>query len=165
MPADHLFGTVEGQPLALAWSNLLSGATDPDGDPVSWLGADALSTNGAGVSAGAGQCVYTPLPGFVGSDIFGFALADNRGGSATGQVRIVVIGADVYDRLGALGRTNGTWHAGFVGLPAVWYAVQRSTNMIDWDTVTNLPAASDGSVQFSDPAPPPPKAFYRTLAP
>ena len=165
VPPDFVFGTEEGQPLALSWSNLVAGATDPDDDAISWAGADTLSTNGAGVSAGAGQSVYTPLPGFAGADGFGFALADNRGGSATGQVRIVVIGANVYNRFGALGRTNGAWQAGFVGLPSVWYAVQRSTNLIDWDTVTNLPAASDGSVQFSDPDPPAAQGFYRTLAP
>lgn len=79
--------TDEGLPVEaflLAWAN------DPDGGPgplvVAGLGAAAHGT----VTAQAGGAVYTPEPGFTGSDSFSYTVSDG-GLAVTGQVSIEVV--------------------------------------------------------------------------
>lgn len=163
---DRFAGAVQDQPMTMAQVDLLAGTGDPDGDNVTFAGTSAASTNGGTVGAAAGNVNYTPVGGFVGTDRFTFYIADGRGGGATGAVRVVVVAAATYNRVDAIGRTGGVWSVGYSGLPAANYALQRSTNLVDWTTITNLPAGEDGSVRVNDPAPPPSRSlFYRALAP
>jgi len=67
---------------------VLANDTDADGDPlaVSNVGPAA---NGA-TAIGGGGVVYTPAPGFSGSDSFGYTISDAQGGSASATVDVTV---------------------------------------------------------------------------
>lgn len=63
-------------------------ASDPDGDPLSF-GIDTRPTNGK-LSGTGPDVVYTPNPGFVGSDSFLFYASDGRSSSWISTVSITV---------------------------------------------------------------------------
>ena len=62
----------------------------------------------------------------------------------------IFVGAATYNRVDAIGRTGGVWSVGYSGLPAANYALQRSTNLVDWTTITNLVPGEDGLFEGSD---------------
>ncbi len=69
--------------------DLLAAASDPDDDPlvVTALGLPEHGT----VSLGReGRVIYTPRSGFEGTDRFGYTVSDGRGGTASGEVEILV---------------------------------------------------------------------------
>jgi hypothetical protein len=68
--------------------NVLANDSDPDGDPVSFVGA----TDGSHgtVNCVAGVCTYTPAPDYNGPDAFTYTISDGRGASAVATVTITV---------------------------------------------------------------------------
>jgi hypothetical protein len=58
----------------------------------------------------------------------------------------------------------GKWRCSFTGRPNWNYALERSTNLMDWTTITNGAAGPDDASAFYDPNPPADKAFYRVRA-
>jgi len=78
--------TLAGQPVVV---DLLAAASDPDGDPLV-LTALGLPEHGTVATLEAGRVSYTPASGFIGTDRFGYTIGDGRGGSATGEVEILV---------------------------------------------------------------------------
>lgn len=77
--------TAFGKPVEIP---VLTNDFDPDGDPVDYS-AVVQPANGS-VTCDVFGCVYTPSPGFKGPDSFSYVLADDRGASATGTVRVTV---------------------------------------------------------------------------
>jgi len=67
---------------------LVLGASDPDGDPLSYLN-DTLPVHGA-LSGTAPDIVYTPLPGYTGPDSFTFHVNDGRADSHVATVTVTV---------------------------------------------------------------------------
>jgi hypothetical protein len=67
------------------------------------------------------------------------------------------------DSLGAVTQTGGTLQVQFTGLDGSGYAVQTSSNLLDWTTVsTNYPA--NGSFSLADNLlPVSPRRFYRSV--
>ena len=77
--------------LTVAAGALLANDSDADGDPLSVSAVDGGTAAGGTVTAnGAGSWSYAPPSGFVGSDSFGYAITDGRGGSATATVTVTV---------------------------------------------------------------------------
>ena len=77
--------TTEGVALSIP---VLANDGDADGDP---LVITAVSAPAHGTAVIVGNAIlYTPAPGFVGSDSFGYAIDDGHGGSAGAGVSIVV---------------------------------------------------------------------------
>jgi hypothetical protein len=68
--------TAPGTPVMI---DVLANDSDPDGDPLAVFERDATSRAGGEVRcAQSGACVYTPPPGFTGTDIFAYGLGDRR---------------------------------------------------------------------------------------
>jgi hypothetical protein len=78
--------TLAGQPVVV---DLLAAASDPDGDPLV-VTALGLPEHGTVAILEAGRVTYTPASGFEGTDRFTYTVGDGRGGTATGEVEIVV---------------------------------------------------------------------------
>ncbi|MEJ5231646.1 MAG: Ig-like domain-containing protein [Geminicoccaceae bacterium] len=78
--------TFAGQPVVV---DLLAAASDPDGDPLV-VTALGLPEHGTVAILEAGRVTYTPANGFEGTDRFTYTVGDGRGGTATGEVEIVV---------------------------------------------------------------------------
>ncbi|MFZ5482894.1 MAG: retention module-containing protein, partial [Pseudomonadota bacterium] len=79
--------TNEGTPVTI---NVLGNDSDPDGDPLTITGFNQPA-NGT-VNLVNGQFVYTPNPGYVGSDTFTYTITDGQGGVDTATVTISMVG-------------------------------------------------------------------------
>ncbi len=82
---DDAGKTESGKPVVI---NVLENDFDPDGDPLDYA-AIVPPAHGT-VACDVFGCLYTPAAGFDGLDSFGYTLADDRGGSASGQVTVTV---------------------------------------------------------------------------
>lgn len=75
----------DGGPVTI---DVLANDTDPDGDP---LALDAVGTAGSGTTTIAGNTVvYTPDPGFEGTDTFAYGVCDPSGACASATVTVSV---------------------------------------------------------------------------
>ena len=71
----------------------LTNDSDRDGDDLTITAASAL--NGAVVINADGTVIYTPNPGFNGTDIITYEISDGEGGTAIAEIAVVV--ADIND--------------------------------------------------------------------
>jgi hypothetical protein len=114
----------------------------------------------------ADRLVYTPPPGFTGSDAITYTLTDNFGNSATGSVAVVVTPGSFHFNLSpaATRLTDGGFQGQLDGVPGNnGVVIEASTDLIHWQPIlTNPPTA--GSVQFLDSAATGlPRRFYRAF--
>ncbi|PKN82774.1 MAG: hypothetical protein CVU47_01710 [Chloroflexi bacterium HGW-Chloroflexi-9] len=82
--------TQAGTPVTI---DILAGITDPDGDAVT-IDSVTQGANGS-VTISGGEVVYTPAPGFSGTDTFTVTVEDENGGTLTITVTVTVNGAPV----------------------------------------------------------------------
>ena len=159
------FFQITGQPLAINIADLISNDYDPDGDPLSFIGVSATSSNGLALSTNANQIL---VPANALADRFTYTISDNRGGVATGAAIISII-TNAAGRMLSLDLASlpGTTVVNCAGVPWYSYECQRATNATFSGTLQSWPAsaASDGSMvvwdDFSDLAAKPEQAFYR----
>jgi hypothetical protein len=143
--------------------------TDPDADPLSVATVDATTTQGGGASLTDGWIVYTPPPGYSGSDTFGFTVSDGRGGTSAGMAQVNVAAdtaASVNLRTENQGDGSVLIHAD--GVPGKTYALEFTEDLANpvWQQLTLLTADEYGAITYL--APPlgggPPR-YYRTTVP
>ncbi|MEO0428655.1 MAG: Ig-like domain-containing protein [Pseudomonadota bacterium] len=107
--------TPEDTPIGL---NLLAGASDPDGDPVS-LGTVGSAANGTVTVGENGAVTYTPDENFFGTDSFDFTVIDPFGGVGEGVVTITVESENdapiAVDDETAVSRDEALLLGGFIG--------------------------------------------------
>ncbi|WP_306131722.1 Ig-like domain-containing protein [Roseivivax marinus] len=142
---DDAFTTTEGTAVE---ADLLANDTDPDNDilGVSFIG---MPENGTVTQADPlGPIVYTPNPGFTGTDTFVYEVDDGQGGTDFGQATVTV-------NVG--GGENGAPRAGddSISTPAntpVTIPVLTNDSDPDGDplAVTGLTSESDGFVVNAD---------------
>ena len=73
-------------------SELLGGATDPEGDPIDFGSVATVSENGGQIFVANGWILYHPLSGSNTPDSFTYTLRDSFGAESTGTVNIVIRG-------------------------------------------------------------------------
>ena len=161
---NQFLGALQNQAGTLTLATLLSSASDPDGDPLTVSAVSPASTNGGGVTLTSTNVLYQPALNFMGQDGFSYTVSDGQGGAATASVLVSVVSGAGYNVIRIDGNA-GSLMLLFSGLPYRSYAIQRSPNLADWVTLTNLPASATGTLGFQDPNPPPGQAFYRTVSP
>ena len=71
--------------------DVLANDSDPDGDPLTIVSTTQPIAGGT-VQISGNRIVYTPPRGFVGNDGFTYTISDGRGGTATANVIVVVLG-------------------------------------------------------------------------
>lgn len=140
---------------AIATSRLLENDSDPDGDPLSLsLAADTTAAGGSLVLEDGG-IIYTPPPGFTGTDRFDYRLEDPYGGEASGTVSLLVLAPDdptcrVLD-IAFLGEDGGfTLQA--VGLPGRSYNLLASDDLEKWEPIVVATADAFGAISVADMA-------------
>jgi hypothetical protein len=69
--------------------NVLANDSDPDGDPLTVVGASAPAHGTAVVIPNA--VTYTSAPGYLGPDSFNYTISDGKGGTATATVTVNVL--------------------------------------------------------------------------
>ena len=70
--------------------SVLLNDSDPNGDPISIIGASTESEAGGLVSCAGTTCTYTPDTDFNGTDSFTYTIGDGKGGQASATVTVSV---------------------------------------------------------------------------
>ena len=155
-------------PIAIPLATLLGYASDTDGDVILVTSAGD-STQGGTAALQASSVLYTPPTSYTGADSFPITLTDARGATTSGTVAITITSTD--DPTLATPPTiaflpdNVSLKVDFTGLPNASYQIQRSINLSGWTTLITITASPAGAVSYTDPAPPPDRAFYRIRKP
>ena len=158
--------------LIITITNLLTNASDPDGDSITLAGVSAHSTNNATVSIGGNFVIYQP-PATNGNvtDSFSYTVSDSFGATNTGTVTVTILGSSTGQSSNITGitMTNGMTLISFAGIPARTYYVQATTNLpptASWVTIGTNVAGTNGLFQFLDTqASNYPSRYYRTATP
>ena len=122
---------------------------DPDGDPITFVGISATSSNGLALTTNATQIL---IPTNAAADGFSYTIADSHGATATGTATISII-TNVTSRALSLDRApDGTATVNFTGVPWYSYEAQRATNATFTGTMQTWPAQAwaDGSIYIWD---------------
>jgi hypothetical protein len=155
-----------GQTAALPLAKLLLRSTDPFGETLSVVSADAVSANGGAVVLGASVINYTPANGFTGTDKFSYVLADTGGNTATGIITATVMAntsGGSYNQL-AVATVGSEVRLSYLGIPGTNYALEVTQDLtppITWTPVLTNPAAANGLLVFTN-TPSGGQSFYRT---
>ncbi len=96
---------------------VLRNDSDPDGDGIS-IASVGTPAHGAAVLNSDGTLTYTPSTGFLGNDVFSYAISDGRGGMATAQVTVQV-GAGANAPPVARDDVVGVFKGGGVDIPVL----------------------------------------------
>jgi len=136
---------------------LLGNATDGDADTLQLSSVDLTTTNGITLITNGNFIYYSNYVNVP--DKFNYVISDGRGGSAVGSVYIT---NSPSARFAAAPNLNGNGLTlNFVGRPGWTYFLERSTNLPVWVTISTNVAPSIGLLEYVDPNPPYPSAFYQ----
>ena len=124
--------------------NVLANDSDPDGDPVSFVGATAGS-HGA-VSCVSGVCTYTPAADYNGTDSFTYTISDGRGASDVGTVNVTVAPVDEPRQTLTVTRVG---NARITSSPAGIDCGDICTAAFELGTIVTLTATPDPGWTFS----------------
>jgi len=144
--------------IKIALTNLLSNASDVDGDPLT-LASVGTTTNSATLIVSGDWVLYYNTN--VVNDEFSYTVSDGYGGTNSANVTINVDSTPLFGQSTMAGTTGGTATLNFAGIPTYSYSVLRSTNLTGWDAIWTTNAPSNGLFQYIDPAAPQPSAYYR----
>jgi len=150
--------------LQIPFATLRSNGTDPDADPLTVTTVNLTTTNGIALTTNATSIFY--LNQASGTDQFSYTLSDGKGGSVTGAVNIVNIGAPPAAQfVGLPSVSSASVFLQFSAAPGWTYYLERSTHLVDWKTIwTNVAPPSglfDYTDDFHDLSAPASPAFYR----
>jgi hypothetical protein len=148
----------------IAWSDLATNWSDPDGDPVAFAGLNLVTTNGVNLTTNQAGIFYPATAGAA-ADQIGYTISDGQG-----------FGVGVINLKTASGNTilsitrdagNGAVTVKYAGISGFAYWLEAVTNLANpvWQPIgTNTTGSSSG--QFTDPfAGNHPQRFYRTHIP
>src|ERR1700722_14771405 len=144
-------------PLKIAISDLLTNASDPDGDSISLVSVGSPSTNGATVTMDTNFVYYTPPavnPNVT--DTFTYTVADVYGATNQGTVTVTIApptNGQSVNITGLATLADGTTEISFAGIPGRTYLIQAATNLtptITWTTIGTNTAGTNGLFQFND---------------
>jgi VCBS repeat-containing protein len=97
LPADDTYLALEDTPLMVVPPGVLGNDNEPDGEPVTIVFED-LPENGSFLFNQDGAFIYTPDPGFSGTESFTYYLRDTVGhesGSATVTINVLPAGSNL----------------------------------------------------------------------
>ncbi len=155
----------KGLSLKIAITNLLTYATDADGDTNTLQSVGAGLTN-ATIMTDSTYVYYLPGTG-AGSndnDIVSYTVSDGFGGTATANILINVYSATGQSQMSV--PSNGVVNITFFGIPNYTYVVQTTTNLaVPWRTLITNTAGTNGTWLFTDPNATNAQQYYRLSQP
>jgi hypothetical protein len=147
--------------LKIPIASLTNNDTDADGDTVTFTGLNLTTTNGMTLITNSTYIFYTNSA--AAADKFTYTVSDGFGGSATGEVHIVVL-TSVTGQMSTPTLSGNSVLLHFAGRPTWPYTVERSTNsLVTWTTIWTTNAPSSGLFDYTDvfEGTPPDSAYYR----
>ncbi|MDP3851872.1 MAG: PKD domain-containing protein [Luteolibacter sp.] len=167
--AGHSATTPFETAATISFGTLLAASGDLDGDALAITAASPASAHGGSSGLLSDSIRYSPPAGFSGNDTISITITDARGATVQATVTFTVgaiPGATILNPPTiTLLPGNGEARLDFTGDPDQTYEIQRSVDLTSWSVIAAPTAAPDGTVSFTDPSPPPGKAFYRIRQP
>jgi hypothetical protein len=155
-------------PVDVLLTKILAKTADANGDPITVSAATAATAQAGSATLGGTAITYTPASGFTGTDTLTFTLSDTFG-TVNHDITVTVAADPVFTRAGGITTTavGGNNRIGTFGIPGRIYGIQRSSTMApgSWTQIARVTAGTDSTVNFEDPTPPTPSAFYRIVYP
>lgn len=146
--------------LEIPFAMLLGSVTDADGDALEVVSLDVMTTNGITLTTNGTHIFYAnQIPV---ADQFSYTISDGRGGSFVGTINITNNPAGQF--ASAPIRNGDGVALELVGRPGVTYYLDRSTNLLEWITISTNVAPPSGLFQYLDANPPEPTALYKLRA-
>ena len=142
----------------IAVTNLVSNASDADGDSLTLVSVGA-TTNSAFAMIRGGFVLYYNTNAVA--DEFSYSVSDGFGGTNSATVTIGVDTTPLFGQSQIVSTGGGTATLNFAGIPGYSYSVSRSTNLVDWAAIWTTNAPAGGSFEFIDTSAPSPSAYYR----
>jgi subtilisin-like proprotein convertase family protein len=139
-------------------ADLLTNATDADGDPLTVVLSSASANSGT-ITTNNGWVFYAPASGYTNADSFTYTVYDGYGGSATGTVTVNVLEDDAAGQnlvITALG--GGSYRIDGSGIPGRTYRMQYNdaltTTPANWLDLSGGSVTADltGAFQYTDTA-------------
>ena len=162
---DASYYRAKGLTLKIAVTNLLTYASDSDGD-TNILQSVGSGTTGATIWNDSNYVYYVPSTG-AGSndnDTVSYAVSDGLGGTATANILVNVYSATGLAQMSL--PTNGVVNIKFFGIPNYTYVVQTTTNLsVPWWTLGTNTASTNGTWLFTDPNATNAEQYYRSAQP
>ncbi len=170
VPGNIVLQRFPGAGVRMNTGDILAGATDADGDPLSLGGIAAVSAAGGTVTLNGPSIYYYPPPGLTNTDSFNYTISDGHcGGIAVGAVHVEVRSdLNPASRVTIFQLGNGSVQVIFDGMPGVAYRVQTTDSLTspNWQDVTTLTAGQYGTYIYVDsPATNGPVRYFRSVSP
>jgi len=155
-----------GQDLHIFWSAVATNWSDVDGDTVTNISINLVTTNGVTLQTNSALILYTNSLNV--NDQFSYTIVDSYGDTNTGVVDIVVNNSNPFvgQENTTIISTNGGLQMTFYGVLGYTYVVQR--NQVDitdtnyWlDFITNSVITNQVMIITDTNNPNPPGSFYR----
>jgi hypothetical protein len=155
------FTTAEDLPVILSHQEILAGATDADGDPLSLVIEDGTTSAGGQIASAEGSFTYTPSIDYLGQDSFLLSVQDVRGATVSAILNITVIADGVSGIIPRVEKMPEGAFIHFTGQPGFGYFLQRSDDLVEWRSLAPLMRKADGLIEYMDVEAPEGRVFYR----
>jgi len=137
-----------GQNITLPFSAIIQTSVDPDGDAITYLYSDTMSTNAVqygsnNVNQVGAALVYSPVEGYLGDDQFSYTIADVLGASSVGYVNVLMLPAPTPSSQTVPPGLSASFSVG-MPTPPVGYAFQWRLNGV------NIPGATAGQLNITN---------------
>lgn len=150
--------TLPGAPLVIPKGSMMCNDLAEPGDAPTIELPTATSVNGGVVTQTLNSVNYIPPAGFVGTDTFQYKLRGIFGGESNAVVTVnVQPGADRGAAVLSLSRSGpAAVSLCLLGVPGQSYAIEESTNLVQWTFKSNIVASANGAMNY---------AYYTTNGP
>ena len=157
-----------GLKLRIFWIDIVTNWSDADGDPVTLVGLNLVTTNNINLLTNDLQILYPSSLNV--NDRITYTISDGQGSTNTGIINVVINPfVTGQQSLAALILSNNSITATFYGIPDYVYEVQRSTNFsggLGWVDIATKTVGANGLIQVTDAFPDlggqiPVSAYYR----
>jgi len=147
------------QTMEIAVTNLLSAASDLDGDTLT-LASVSPTTNSATLTVSGGWILYYNTNAVA--DQFTYTVSDGFGGTNSATVTLTVANTPLFGQSQVASTSDGTATLKFAGIPGYSYSVLRTTNLTSsWTAIWTTNAPVSGAFQYIDLSAPLPSAYYQ----
>lgn len=172
---NYTFTVVSNNTFKVPISTLLSTATDPDGDSITFVSVTSVTAQNGTAARSGNWVLYKPPANFTGNDSIIWVMQDSEGDQSTGTILAQVTPAPAPPNQPTLnlvsitfdmapGATDATLR--FVGLPGETYTVQYTDSLtppVMWTTLGTA-TTTNGVFEIVDPtARNASQRFYRTI--
>jgi hypothetical protein len=162
---DVVIMATKGATVTILISELLTNATDADGNVITLASVNNVSDEGGRITTNATKLIYAPPSNLVGNeDAFGVLYSDGHGGEAVGFVTLEFLPPNQIQIDASQISTNGV-QLTLGGTPGQVYQIQVSTDLVNWVLLETVTATPTGIMSVVDDAAKNfPHRFYRAVA-